>query len=209
MKIRNHLILEFLAFGTISILYFGLFHRWLQWFMTDPPFLWSDDKHSTFCTMAMSIASAVVDWPVDKGVYVSVCVCVCLFVWTGEPLSALCANKTAALWDTGHPRSNSIALLKYYTPPSQEPVPSWWVYMSKVCVGGYIHVCVFTCTCRCVIASLWIVQCVFTHGAVSGLTVPSQYKAGLSSLSAGVLIDPCPGERRLEYVKACHIIVRA
>lgn len=145
-------------------------------------------------------------WPVDKGVYVSACVCVCLFVWTGEPLSALCANKTAALWDTGHPRSNSITLLKYYTPPSQEPVPSWWVYMSKVCAGGYIHVCVFTCTCRCVITRLWIVQCVFTHGAVSGLTVPSQYKAGLSSLSAGVLIDPCPGERILEYVKAWQLI---
>lgn len=82
----------------------------------------------------------------DKGV----CVCVCVCEWTGEPLSALCANKTAALWDTGHPRSNSITLVKYYTLPSQRPAPSWWVYMSKVCARGYRRACV------CPHAHMWM-----------------------------------------------------
>ena len=66
---------------------------------------------------------------------------VCACMRTGEPLSALCANKTAALWDTGHPGSNSITLLKYYTSPSQGSAPSWCVCMSKVCVSAYINVC--------------------------------------------------------------------
>ena len=141
-------------------------------------------------------------------VCVCMCVCVCVCVWTREPLSALCANKTAALWDTGHPGSNSITLLKYYTSSSQGPGPSWCVCMSEVCVSGYICVCVFICTCKCVTVQLWIVLCVFTHGVVSGLTDPSQYTVCVCSLSAGVLIDLCPVGRILEYVKAWCLSVR-
>lgn len=71
-------------------------------------------------------------------------VCLCVSLRTGEPLSALCANKTAALWDTGHPGSNSITLLKYYTSPCQRLAAGWCLFMSEG-------------VCECVPSSVWVV----------------------------------------------------
>lgn len=111
------------------------------------------------------------------------CACALVCLWTGEPLSALCANKTAAPWDTGHPRSNSITLLKYYP-------------LSKG-RGSVPHV---GCVCSCVPACVFM--CVLDGESVNSSTcvystccrrLDSPFTiVCISSLSAGAAIDP-PG----------------
>lgn len=147
-------------------------------------------------------------WPVQT----RVCVCVCKWV-------SACVCELESPWVL-------FVLIKqqlYGTLDTLDQTPShYWnitrpwarglhpVYASAcqrcVWVGTFmcvcVCVCILICTCRCVIVQLWRVLYVFTHGVVSGLTVPSQYAVCVCSLSAGVLIDPHPVRRILEYVKA-------
>ena len=82
--------------------------------------------------------------------------------WTRDPPSALCANKTPASWDTWHPRSNSITLLKYYTTKARAWHPTDAFICSVfvcvyVCVCPQALVCVYVCVCMCMCA------CALTH----------------------------------------------
>lgn len=130
-------------------------------------------------------------WPVQT--WMCVCLCVCMCVWTGEPLSALCANKTAALWDTGHPRSNSITLLKRYTP--------WMGHGPRAPVDGS--------ACECVCVSSHVQDGEAVNGPMCVYSLRCQWFDSPFTICCLNPLSKCwcshrsrPVGRILEYVKA-------